>query len=77
MFSACRSKNKLTLKMNESDQSALADVTVFDVMKRFRLVVMEVHSRNRRCDIDVSVIIRTLLRCTLWVLFSWCWFGPA
>jgi hypothetical protein len=37
-----RSKNKLALKMNGSDQSAIADITVFDVVKRFRLVVMEV-----------------------------------
>ena len=37
-----RSKNKLALEMNGSDQSAIADITVFDVVKRFRLVVMEV-----------------------------------
>lgn len=41
-----RSKNKLELKMNTSDEHATADVTVFDVFRRFRLVVMEVGNIN-------------------------------
>lgn len=41
-----RSKNKLALEMNCSDQSAIADITVFDVVKRFRLVVMEVRHQS-------------------------------
>jgi len=32
--------------MNCSDQSAIADITVFDVVKRFRLVVMEVRHQS-------------------------------
>ena len=43
------------MRMNQTDQTTTADVIVFDAVKRFRLIVMEVRCRCYQCSFIESM----------------------